>query len=131
MVALPAFVDSGDLKNLWFADLLAAKPATETQWGIFAVGPTDRPPVTADHALLAHQDARDRGGPYAGRMILFLLPINIELVEKCDKITGLLPVLQTRIDHLRARNLRFWIRDIFSERGVVPGNPRILVGIGI
>lgn len=28
-------------------------------------------------------------------MILFLLPINIELVEKCDKITGLLPVLQT------------------------------------
>lgn len=37
MVALPAFVDSGDLKNLWFADLLAAKPvaaklATETQW---------------------------------------------------------------------------------------------------
>ena len=64
-------------------------------------------------------------------MILFLLPINIELVEKCDKITGLLPVLQTRIDHLRARNLRFWIRDIFSERGVVPGNPRILVGIGI
>ena len=63
-------------------------------------------------------------------MILFLLPINIELVEKCDKITALL-VLQTRIDHLRARNLRFWIRDIFSERGVVPGNPRILVGIGI
>ena len=32
MVAIPTFVDSGDLKNLWFADLLAAKLATETQW---------------------------------------------------------------------------------------------------
>jgi len=31
MVAIPTFVDSGDLKNLWFADLLAAKLATETQ----------------------------------------------------------------------------------------------------
>jgi hypothetical protein len=32
MVAIPTFVDSGDLKNLWFADLLAAKLATETRW---------------------------------------------------------------------------------------------------
>jgi len=31
MVAIPTFVDSGDLKILWFADLLAAKLATETQ----------------------------------------------------------------------------------------------------
>jgi hypothetical protein len=59
-------------------------------------------------------------------MILFLLPIN-KLVEKCDKITALLLVLQTRIDHLRAWNLHFWIFDIFSECGVVPGIPEFLL----
>ncbi len=62
---------------------------------------------------------------------LCLLPISIELLEKCDKIIGLLLVLQTRIDHLRARNLRFWIPDIFPERRFIPGNPRIFVGIRI
>ena len=51
-------------------------------------------------------------------MILFLLPINIELVEKCDNITALLLVLQTRIDHLRAWNLHFWIPDMIYSRNV-------------
>jgi hypothetical protein len=50
---------------------------------------------------------------FAGRRSLLLLPISIELLEKRDKITGLLLVLQTRIDHLRARYLCFWILDIF------------------
>ena len=92
--AIPTFVDSGDLKNLWFADLLAAKLATETQWVFSRLVPRS----VACHRRsrsIGTPDAPDRGGPYAGRMILFLLPINIELVEKCDKITGLLPVLQT------------------------------------
>src|SRR6266702_2799913 len=37
----------------------------------------------------------------AGRTSLFRLPISIELLEKCDKIIGLLLVLQTSVDHLR------------------------------
>ena len=67
----------------------------------------------------------------AGRTSLFLLPISIELLEKGDKIIALLLVLQTSVDHLGARNPRFWILDIFPERHFIPGNPRIFVGIGI
>jgi hypothetical protein len=75
--------------------------------------------------------APDRGGSHAGRTSLFLLPVSIELLEKRDKVIGLLFVLQTSIDHLGAWNLRFWILDIFSERRFIPSDARILVGIGI
>ena len=39
--------------------------------------------------------------------MLFLLPIGIELLEKCEEVVGLLLVLQTGIDHLRTRYFRF------------------------
>jgi hypothetical protein len=126
MVEIPTFVDGGDLKNPWFADLLAAKLATEFSQLVPPIGRLSRQISSVGTAV-----ARDRGGPHAGRMILFLLPVSIELVEKCDKITALLLVLQTRIDHLRARNLCFRILDIFPERRFIPGNPRVFVSMGV
>ena len=84
-----------------------------------------RPPYAATSSPSKRHGCERAGG--AGPMRLFLLPIGIELLEKCDKIVGLLFVLQAGIDHLGARDFRLRVLDVFAEGGLIPSDPGILV----
>ena len=72
------------------------------------------------------------GKRFPGRCItkvtpLFLLPVAVELLEKCDEVVGLLLVFQACINHLRPRYLGFRVLDVFAEAGLVPGDAGVLV----
>jgi len=60
--------------------------------------------------------------------LLFLFPIGIELLKKREEVVGLLLVLQAGINHFRTRYFRFRVLDVVAEGGLVPGDPRVLVG---
>ena len=55
----------------------------------------------------------------------------VELLEVGDDIVDVGLGRQAGEDHLRSRNLRFGVFDVFPETGFVPGNAGVLVGRGI
>src|SRR5581483_3410095 len=55
----------------------------------------------------------------------------VEGVQVGDQVLDLLFVLDARERHLGARNLRLRVLNVLGERRLVPGDPRLLVGVGI
>src|SRR4051812_10139134 len=66
-----------------------------------------------------------------GHVCLLGFAVLVVLREEGPEVVGLLLVLDAGEYHLGARNLCSRILDVILERGLVPGQARILVGIGI
>src|ERR1700761_8875211 len=72
-----------------------------------------------------------RGKPRKGEDPLLGFSILTELRDVGPEIVDLFLVLDTGEGHLGAGNLRPRILDVFLELGLIPGDARILVGIGV
>src|SRR5215211_5849556 len=61
----------------------------------------------------------------------FLAAVGLELRQVGPQVGGLLLLLDAGKDHLGAGHLGAWILDVFLERGFVPGDAGVLVGIAV
>src|SRR5438046_9590296 len=62
---------------------------------------------------------------------LLLFAVRTELFEIGSEFAGLLFILDAVKDHLSVRNLGARVFDVVLERGFVPANAGILVGVGV
>src|SRR5438445_13873762 len=77
------------------------------------------------------QDRRVRGSRWRAPASLLLLAVLIEPLEEGPEIVDLLGILEAHECHPGAGQPLHWIGDVFLEGGLVPGDPRALVGVGI